>query len=137
MAFDINPDLQRRLSSWQRSAGVVEPSPAGNTREVREHMRSQNSLLRTLLLDTVAEIDTTLYALDAHLDQGERSVMHEQRLDERTGSALYTYERAVARVLERGIGITLQDLPQEREVVRTVYLSPPPAKPWYKRIFGG
>jgi hypothetical protein len=58
-------------------------------------------------------------------------------LDERTGSALYTYERAVARVLERGIGITLQDLPQEREVVRTVYLSPPPAKPWYKRIFGG
>jgi len=99
-------------------------------------MRSQNSLLRTLLLDTVAEIDTTMYALDDYLDQGDRSVMHEQRLDERSASALYTYERAVARVLERGISNALHDLPREREVIKTVYLQPP-HKPWYKRIFGG
>jgi hypothetical protein len=134
--FDNNTDiLHRRLSSWRRSAGVVESSP--DTGEVRQHMRAQNSLLRTLLLDTVAEIDTTLYALDSYFDQGDRSVMHEERLDERTASALYTYERAVARVLEQGIGNALRDLPKEREVIRTVYLSPPPAKPWYKRIFGG
>jgi hypothetical protein len=130
-----NPDLQRRLSSWRRSAGVVESSP--DTGAVREHMRSQNSVLRTLLLDTVAEIDTTMYALDSYLDQGERSIVHEQRLEERTASALHTYERAVARVLERGIDITLRDLPREREVIKHVYLSPPPAKPWWKRIFGG
>ncbi len=132
--YDNNPELQRRLSSWRRSAGVVESSP--ETGAVREHMRSQNSVLRTLLLDTVAEIDTTMYALDSYLDQGDRSPMHEQRLDERSASALYTYERAVARVLERGIDIALHDLPREREVIKTVYLQPP-HKPWYKRIFGG
>jgi hypothetical protein len=133
--YDDNPDLKRRLTSWRRSAGVVESSP--DTGEVREHMRSQNSVLRTLLLDTVAEIDTTMYALDNYLDQGDRSVMHEQRLDERATSALYTYERAVARVLERGTSDALRDLPREREVIKHVYLSPPPAKPWWKRIFGG
>ena len=133
--YENNPELQRRLSSWRRSAGMVESSP--DTGEVREHMRSQNSVLRTLLLDTVAEIDTTLYAVDDYFDKGDRSVMHEQRLDERTASALYTYERAVARVLERGISDALRDLPREREVIKHVYLSPPPAKPWWKRIFGG
>jgi hypothetical protein len=76
--------------------------------------------------------------LDSYLDHGDhRSVTHEQRLDERTASALYTYERAVARVLERGISDALRDLPREREVIKHVYLSPPPAKPWWKRIFGG
>jgi hypothetical protein len=132
-------NFQNRLSSWRSEVGIIEPSPLrpDNGREVREHMRSQNSLLRDLLLDTVAEIDETLYALDAYMDQGDRSIMHEQRLDERTGSALYTYERAVARVLEQGIGNALRDLPKEREVIRTVYISPPPPKPWYKRIFGG
>ena len=131
---DSNPELQQRLSSWRRSAGMVEPSPATGT--VREHMRAQNSLLRTLLLDTVAEIDTTLFALEAYVAQGDRSPMHEQRLDERSASALYTYERAVGRVLERGISDGLHNLPREREVIKTVYLQPPP-KPWYKRIFGG
>jgi hypothetical protein len=133
--YDNNPELKRRLSSWRRSAGVVESS--SDTGAVREHMRSQNSVLRTLLLDTVEEIDTTLYALNDYLDQGDRSIVHEQRLDERSASALYTYERAVARVLEQGISNALQDLPREREVIRTVYLSPPPPKPWWKRIFGG
>jgi hypothetical protein len=134
-----DPNLQRRLSSWRDTAGVVEPSPfrEDNGRETREHMRSQNSLLRTLLLDTVAEIDTTLDELEDYMDQGDRSIMHEQRLDERTASALHTYERAVARVLEQGIGDALQDLPREREVVKTVYIQPPPPKPWFKRIFGG
>jgi hypothetical protein len=133
--YDNNPQLQRRLRSWRRSAGVVEPSP--DIGEVREHMRSQHSVLRTLLLDTVAEIDTTLYALDAYLDQGDRSIVHEQRLDERTASALHTYEGAVARVLDQGIGAALHDLPREREVIKTVYLQPPAPKPWWKRIFGG
>jgi hypothetical protein len=134
-----NHDLKRRLSSWRNTAGISDHSPlrGGEAGEVRERMRSQNSDLRTLLLDTVAEIDTTLYALDDYLDQGNRSALHEQRLDERTASALHTYERAVARVLERDIDVTLRDLPQEREVIKTVYLSPPPSKPWWKRIFGG
>jgi hypothetical protein len=132
--YDSN-NLKRRLSSWRRNAGVVESSP--DTGEVRAHMRSQHSLLRTLLLDTVEEIDTTLYDLEAYLDHGDRSIIHEQRLDERTASALHTYERAVARVLDRGIDATLRDLPREREVIRTVYVQPPPAKPWWKRIFGG
>ena len=132
-------NFQNRLSSWRSEVGIIDPSPLrpDNGREVREHMRSQNSVLRTLLLDTIAEIDTTMYALDDYLDQGNRSVMHEQRLDERTASALYTYERAVARVLERSISDALRDLPRDREVIKHVYLSPPPAKPWWKRIFGG
>ena len=134
-----DPNLQRRLSSWRDTAGISEQSPfrEDNGREVREHMRGQNSLLRTLLLDTVAEIDTTLYALDDYMEQGDRSVMHEQRLDERIASALYTYERAVARVLERSISDALRDLSREREVIKTVYIQPPPPKSWFKRIFGG
>ena|SRR5919106_1284329 len=134
-----DPNLQRRLSSWRDTAGISEQSPlrGGEAGEVQKHMRGQNSLLRTLLLDTVAEIDTTLDELGAYMDQGNRSNLHEQRLDERTASALHTYERAVARVLERSISDALRDLPKEREVIRTVYLSPPPAKPWWKRIFGG
>jgi hypothetical protein len=134
-----NSDLQRRLSSWRETAGISEPSPlrTDNSREVRAHMRGQNSLLRTLLLDTVTEIDTTLYALEVYMDQGNRSELHAQFLDERAAAALHTYERAVARVLERAIGDVPQDLPQEREVIKTVYIQPPPAKPWWKRIFGG
>jgi hypothetical protein len=134
-----NHDLKRRLSSWRDTAGISEPSPlrGGEAGEVRERMRSQNSVLRTLLLDTVAEIDTTLYALDSYLDQGNRSALHEQRLDERTASALHTYERAVARVLDQGIGAASHDPPREREVIKTVYIQPPPSKPWWKRILGG
>src|SRR5687768_8245625 len=134
-----NRDLQRRLSSWRDIAGISDHSPlrGGEAGEVREHMRSQNSVLRTLLLDTVAEIDTTLYALDNYLDQGDRSTMHEQRLDERSASALHTYELAVAKILDQSIGAALRDLPREREVIKTVYIQPPPPKPWYKRIFSG
>ena len=102
--YENNPELQRRLSSWRRSTGMVESSP--DTGAVREHMRSQNSVLRTLLLDTVAEIDTTMYALDDYLDQG--------------------------------IGVVLQDPPRKREVViKTIYVAPPPARPWFQRFFGG
>jgi hypothetical protein len=143
MKFDdienIDANLKERLSSWRNTAGISEPSPLrpNNGREVRAHMRGQNSLLRTLLLDTVSEIDTTLDELEAYMDQGNRSALHEQFLDERTAAALHTYERAVARVLERAIGAPLQDLPREREVIKTVYIQPPPPKPWYKRIFGG
>ena len=134
-----DPNLQRRLSSWRDTAGISEQSPlrGGEAGEVQKHMRGQNSLLRTLLLDTVSEIDTTLEELEAYMDQGNRSVLHEQRLDERTASALHTYEQAVARVLAQGITAALQDLPREREVVKTVYIQPPPPKPWYQRIFGG
>jgi hypothetical protein len=71
------------------------------------------------------------------LDQGNRSALHEQRLDERTASALHTYERAVARVLDQGIGAASHDPPREREVIKTVYIQPPPSKPWWKRILGG
>jgi hypothetical protein len=133
-------NFQNRLSSWRSEVGIIEPSPlrTDNGREVREHMRSQHSLLRTLLLDTVAEIDLTLYALEDYLDEGNRSALHEQRLDERTASALYTYERAVARVLDQSIGVVLQEPPREREVViKTIYVAPPPARPWYQRFFGG
>jgi hypothetical protein len=66
--------------------------------------------------------------------------MHEQRLDERTASALSTYERAVAHVLEQGIHHTLyEDTPRIREVIKTetIFVAAPPAKGWFARLFGG
>lgn len=135
---DINPELQRRLASWRQTTGVVEPSPGrlGARGGVRERLRSKNRVLRTLLLDTVVELDLTLFELESYLDQGERSTLHTMRLDERTASALQVYERAVARLLDQEIGNMLQDPPREREVIKTVYVKPP-AKSWYQRLFGG
>ena len=89
----VNPELQRRLASWRQTTGVVEPSPGrlGASGGGRERLRSTNRLLRTLLLDTVAELDQTLFELDSYLDQGERSALHTKRLDERAAYALQVF----------------------------------------------
>ena len=136
---DINPELQRRLASWRSTAGVAEASVGSGLDHgfVRAHMRAQNGLLRALLLDVVSELDTTFSAVADYLDQGKRSPLHEQRLDERTAAALLTYERAVARVLDGGISAALHDLPREREVIKYIYLQQPRAKGWFQRLFGG
>ncbi|HZA24459.1 MAG TPA: hypothetical protein VFA32_17970 [Dehalococcoidia bacterium] len=76
--------------------------------------------------------------VNAYLDNGNRSVLHEQRLEERAGAALTRYDYAVFRLLEQGMGsVTVPQQP--REVVRTeiVYRTPPPAKSFLRRLFGG
>jgi hypothetical protein len=131
----MSADRHNKLSSWRQVAGISEPETG---ERVRERLARRHRLLRDLLLDTIAELDLSYYAVSQYLDQGERSVPHEEWLDERTAYALGVYERAVAEALRMATRNGLEDLPREREVVRTVYIAPPPAKSWLHRLlFGG
>ncbi len=97
--------------------------------------------LRDLLLDTIAELDLSYYAVSQYLDQGEgeRSLLHAQLLDERAGSVIRRYEYAVARLLEQEMaGVTSNQQPRIREVVKPIYLAPPARTSWLHRLlFGG
>jgi hypothetical protein len=129
------PDAHNKLSSWRHVAGISEP---GIGESVRERLADRHRMLRLLLLDTIAELDVTFYAVDAYFTQGERSDLHEQLLNERTGSALRRYEYAVARLLEQAvISVTAPEQPRIREVVKPVYLAPPPRKSWLQQFLCG
>jgi hypothetical protein len=135
------PERHTQLASWRKEVGgeVSEPplTQPDKARMVREHLASQHRLFRELLLDTVAELDLSYDAVSQYLDQEERSVPHAQWLDERTGYVLGVYERAVAEALRMATRNGLEDRPREREVVRTIYLAPPPQKSWFQQLLWG
>jgi hypothetical protein len=130
-----------RLSSWRHVAEGVEPprSQPGTGESIRHRLADRHRLLRQLLLDTIAELDVTYSAVDAYLDNGNRSALHTQLLDERAGAATRRYEYAVSRLLEQAvIQVTAPPEPRIREVIKPVYVAPPPAKSLlHKLLFGG
>jgi len=131
------PDTHNRLSSWRQVAGISEP---GTGERVRHRLADRHRLLRQLLLDTIAELDVTYYAVNAYFDNGTRSLLHAQLLDERGGAALRRYEYAVARLLEQAMaGVTREEQPRIREVgKKEVSIAPPPRKSLLQQLlFGG
>jgi hypothetical protein len=119
-----------RLSSWRQVAGISEP---GTGESVREHLAEAHRTLRSLLIDTIVELDITYYEVNAYLDSGNRSLLHAQWLDERAGYVLTRHEYAVIHLLEQAMGAVASPQPP---VVKTVYLAPPPPKSWWQRLFG-
>jgi hypothetical protein len=130
------PEAHKRLSSWRQVAGISEPATGGI---VRHRLADRHRLLRQLLLDTIAELDVTYSAVNAYLDNGNRSALHTQLLDERAGSAARRYEYAVARLLEQAVlSVTTPQEPRIREVVKPIYIAPPPRKSLLRQLlFGG
>jgi hypothetical protein len=130
------PEAHNRLSSWRQVAGISEPATGGT---VRHRLADRHRLLQQLSLDTIAELDVTYSAVDTYLDNGNRSALHAQCLDERAGSATRRYEYAVSRLLEQAVlSVTAPQEPRIREVVRTVYVAPPPRKSLLRQLlFGG
>jgi hypothetical protein len=137
-----NPTVRNQLSSW-REAGLSWRQVAGISKpetgeSVRQRLADRHLLLRDLLLDTVTELDLTYDAVSQYLDQTERSLPHAQWLDERTGYVLKRYEYAVSQLLEQAIsGVTAPSPPRIREVVKPLFVSPPPAKSFLQRLLGG
>jgi hypothetical protein len=128
-------DTQHTLSSWRQVAGISEQ---GTGERVRHRLADRHRLLRQLLLDTIAELDVTYSAVDTYLDNGNRSALHAQCLDERAGSATRRYEYAVSRLLEQAVlSVTAPQEPRIREVVRTVYVAPPPRKSLLRQLLFG
>jgi hypothetical protein len=130
-------DRQKRLTSWRDVAGISEPGTSGEA-GVRQRLAARHGTLRDLLTDTIAELDLSYYAVSQYLDQGERSMTHKQWLDERTGHVLKRYEYGVAHLVEQAMGsVTTPEQPRIREVVKPVYIAPPPRKSFLQQLFGG
>jgi hypothetical protein len=135
---DINADLQQRLSSWRNLPDVVERTPDSigessiNVAQVRQRQRRAASMC----LNTVKVHDAFVAELKAHVEKGGRDSHHQQRVEDEAAFALGVLEQTSALILQKGIENEAADLP--REVVETVYVSPPaPPKSWFQRMLGG
>ena len=136
--FEVNDDeLNERLSSWRRGAGVVGQLPASigevsiNEAEVRMRQRR----FANMCLNTVRMHDAFVADLKAHIGQGNRDVHHQQRVEDEAAFALGVFEQVSALVLRKGLESELNNLPTE--VIQTVTVpAPPPPRSWFQRVLG-
>jgi hypothetical protein len=134
---DVNPDLQRRLSSWRHEAGVVEHSPEslGEPSINEAQVRIRQRRIANMCLNTVRAHDAFVAELKAYIEKGGRDPIHQQRVEDEAAFALGVFEQTSARVLEKGIIQESDNLP--KEVIETVYVQPPlPPKSWFQRVLG-
>jgi hypothetical protein len=135
---DLNPELQRRLSSWRHVAGVVEHSPdsMGESGFNEVQVRSRQRRVAKLCLNTVKVHDAFVADLKAHVENQQRDLHHQSRVEDEAAFALGVFEQTSALILQKGIENEAADLP--REVVETVFVSPPaPPKSWFQRLLLG
>jgi hypothetical protein len=136
--FEVNDDdLQQRLSSWRRGAGVAGQLPASmgdisiNEAEVRQRQRRAASMC----LNTVKMHDLFVADLKAYIEQGDRDVHHQHRVEDEAAFALGVFEQTSALALQKGIESELNNLPTE--VIQTVTVpAPPPPRSWFQRVLG-
>jgi hypothetical protein len=136
--FDVNADeLNERLSSWCRGAGVAGQLPASlgevsiNEAEVRMRQRR----IANMCLNTVQMHDAFVANLKAYIGHGDRDSHHQQRVEDEAAFGLGVFEQVIALVLQKGIESELNNLP--KEVIQTVTVpAPPPPKPWFQRMLG-
>jgi hypothetical protein len=134
---DINADLQQRLSSWRNLPGVVEqlPDSMGESGFNEVQVRQRQRRVAGMCLNTVKVHDVFVADLKAHVEKGGRDSHHQQRVEDEAAFALGVFEQTSALILQKGIENEAADLP--REVVETVYVSPPePPKSWFQRALG-
>jgi hypothetical protein len=136
--FDINDDeLQERLSSWRRGAGMAGQLPASigdisfNEAEVRIRQRR----IANMCLNTVKVHDAFVADLKAYIGHGDRDTHHQQRVEDEAAFALGVFEQGSALALQEGIESELNNLPTE--VIQTVTVpAPAPPRSWFQRVLG-
>jgi hypothetical protein len=134
---DLNPELQKRLSSWRDVAGVVEHSSdsMGESGFNEVQVRARQRRIATMCLNTVKAHDAFVAELKAYIGKGDRDPSHQQRVEDEAAFALGVFEQVSALSLEKGIQHELQNLP--KEVIQTVYVQPPaPPRSWLQRMLG-
>jgi hypothetical protein len=138
--FEVNSDeLEERLSSWRRGAGVVGQLPASigevsiNEAEVRMRQRR----FANMCLNTVRVHDAYVADLKAYIENanGNRDSHHQQRVEDEGAFSLGVFEQVIALALQKGIENELNNLPTE--VIQTVTVpAPPPPRSWFQRMLG-
>ena len=134
---DINDDLQERLSSWRRLPDVVEHASklSGETSVNIEEVRTRQRRIAMMCLNTVQAHDAFVASLKEYLAIPGRDPSHQQRVEDEASFALGVFEQTSALSLEAGIRRELEGLP--REIIQTVYVSPPqPPRSWLQRMLG-
>jgi hypothetical protein len=135
---DIDPELHERLSSWRRIPGVVEHSPdyMGESGFNEVQVRQRQRRVASMCLNTVKVHDAFVAELKAYVENQQRDLHHQSRVEDEAAFALGVFEQTCALILQKGIENEAANLP--REVVETVYVSPPaPPKPWFQRLLLG
>jgi hypothetical protein len=137
---DIDPELHERLSSWRQVSGVVEHSPdsMGESGFNEVQVRARQRRVASMILNSVKGHDAFVADLKALVENQhqQRDLHHQSRVEDYAAFALGVYEQTSALLLEKSIHNEAADLP--REVVQTVYVSPPaPPKSWFQRLLLG
>jgi hypothetical protein len=135
---DVNPELQKRLSSWREVVGVVEPSPdpigesSINEAQVRQRQRRGASMCVTV----AKEHDAFMSVLRAFVEnRGDRDSNQQQRIEDMSAFILGVYEQYSAENLHEGLKNELGNLP--KEVIQTITVpAPQPPKSWLQRALG-
>jgi hypothetical protein len=136
--FEVNDDeLNERLSSWRRDAGVAGQLPASlgevSINEAEVHMRQRRTA--NMCLNTVRVHDAFVADLKAYIGHGDRDSHHQQRVEDEAAFALGVFEQVSALVLRKGLESELNNLPTE--VIQTVTVpAPPPPRSWFQRMLG-
>jgi hypothetical protein len=137
MTTEPRPEIKERLSAWRNVASAIEhaPSRLGEPSLTEEQVRARQYRIGRMCLQTTKQHDTFYADLKAYVEQSEREPAHQQRIEDYAAFCLAVYEQSSALILERGIQHELDGLP--KEVIQTVYISPPtPRKSWFKRLLG-
>jgi hypothetical protein len=132
---DLNPELQKRLSSWRHVAGVVEHSPdsMGESGFNEVQVRARQRRGARMCVNTVKEHDAFIADLKPIVEQGGRDTHYQQRVEDYAAFALGVFEQFSAETLHQGLRNELENLP--KEVIETITVpAPPPPKSWLQRL---
>jgi hypothetical protein len=100
---DINADLQQRLSSWRNLPDVVEHTPESlRERSINEvQVRQRQRRVASMCLNTVKVHDVFVAELKAHVENQQRDLHHQSRVEDEAAFALGVFEQTTALICKR------------------------------------
>jgi hypothetical protein len=135
---DVNPELQKRLSSWREVVGVVEPSPreSGEGSINEAHVRQRQRHAASMILTSVKGHDAFVAELKALVENHQqRDLHHQQRVEDFAAFALGIFEQFSAGNLHKGLDNEADGLP--KEIIQTITVpAPQPPRSWFQRVLG-
>jgi hypothetical protein len=137
--FEVNDDeLNERLSSWRRGAGVTWQLPASigevsiNEAEVRQRQRRAASMILTTLKAHDAFVADLQALVENHQ---QRDAHHQTRVEDFAAFALGVFEQFSAGNLDKGLDNEGAGFP--KEIIETIKVpAPQPPKSWLQRALG-
>ena len=137
--FEVNDDeLNERLSSWRRGAGVVGQLPASlgevsiNEAELRQRLRRAASMLLTSMKGHDAFVAELKALVENHQ---QRDLHHQQQVEDFAAFALGVFQQFTAGNLQKSLDNEAAGFP--KEIIETVTIpAPQPPKSWLQRHLG-